>query len=87
MAFGCAVVRVDGHDFAALDEALHGFPYAYHRPGVLIADTVRGRGVPSLMGRADRWFCNFTREEVTDLLAELHGEYRAELISAPVMVR
>jgi transketolase len=43
---------------------------------VVIADTVRGRGLPSLERRADRWFAKFTPQEVTQLLAEL--EYTRE---------
>lgn len=86
-AFGCAVERVDGHDFGALHEALRHFPYAANRPTVLIADTVRGKGLPSIARRADRWFCNFTQEEVADLLLELHGADKADLISEALMVR
>jgi transketolase len=43
-AFGWAVRRVDGHDVAAFGEALRELT-ADHRPGVVIADTVKGRGV------------------------------------------
>jgi transketolase len=86
-AFGCAVKRVDGHDFAALDEALAEVPYTIGRPSVLIADTVRGRGLPSIQERADRWFCNFSHEEVEALLEELHGASRAQIESEALIVR
>jgi transketolase len=86
-AFGCAVKRVDGHDFAALDEALAEVPYTIGRPSVLIADTVRGRGLPSIQERADRWFCNFSHEEVEALLEELHGTSRAQIESEALIVR
>lgn len=86
-AFGCAVRRVNGHDFMALCEALACLPYAKEHPSVLIADTVRGQGLPSIARRADRWFCNFSTEEVDELLAELHGTHKASLTSAALMVR
>ncbi len=86
-AFNCAVARVDGHDFLALHGALQRFPYAANRPSVLIANTVRGKGLPSIARRANRWFCNFTHEEVAGLLAELHGARAAELTSDALMVR
>ncbi len=86
-AFGCAVARVNGHDFLALHEALQRFPYAAARPSSLIADTVRGQGLPSIARRADRWFCNFAPDEVADLLAELQGTHTAVLTSAALMVR
>ena len=91
-AFGCAVRRVDGHDPAALQAALAAFPYESTGgvrlgPSVLIADTVRGKGLPSLENRADRWFCNFTAAEIEDLVAELHGRPPAQLRSVPIVAR
>jgi len=50
-------------------------------------NTVRGRGLPSIQERADRWFCNFTHEEVDALLEELHGVRRAEIESEALIVR
>jgi transketolase len=86
-AFGCTTRRVSGHDFTALDNALQEVPFAEGRPSVLIADTVRGRGLPSIQERADRWFCNFSHEEVNALLEELHGVRQAEIESEALMVR
>lgn len=44
-AFGWAVGRCDGHDPAALTQTLRGLERTSGRPKVLIADTVKGRGV------------------------------------------
>lgn len=86
-AFGWRAKRIDGHSFTALDEALAEVPFGAGRPSVLIADTVRGRGLPSIQERADRWFCNFTYEEVDALLEELHGVRQAEIQSEALIVR
>lgn len=86
-AFGCAVQRINGHDFEALENALQALPYEKGKPNVLIADTMRGKGLPSIQERADRWFCNFTHEEVEDLIRELHGEENARLTSETLTVR
>ncbi len=86
-AFGCAARSVDGHDFDALGDALSEFPYAEGAPSVLIAATVRGKGLPSIEARADRWFCNFTSAEVEELVAELYGTHAAELTSEALVVR
>ena len=86
-AFGCAVQRVNGHSYTELHNALSPIPYQSGSPSVLIADTVRGRGLPSIEKRADRWFCNFTHEEVAQLLEELHGTRQAELVSETLVVR
>ena len=54
---------------------------------VIIADTVRGRGLPSIEARADRWFCSFTAGEVEQLLQELHGNINATIESETLVVR
>ncbi|MFM8743112.1 MAG: hypothetical protein ACKODM_07300 [Cytophagales bacterium] len=53
----------------------------------MVAHTVRGKGLPSIERRADRWFCNFTHEEVNALLDELHENKMAELNSETLVVR
>jgi transketolase len=86
-AFGCPPIRIDGHDFAALDGAFSAVPLVGGRPSVVIAETVRGKGLPSIEGRADRWFCDFTAREVELLLRELDGAHEAELTSPELTVR
>jgi transketolase len=86
-AFGAGTRRVNGHDFAALEEAFGAFPYGKGGPSVLIADTRRGKGLPSIEERADRWFCNFNGDEVTELLRELRGQGSAQLHSEKLTVR
>jgi transketolase len=44
-AFGFGVRECDGHDVQALREALTALPFAPGRPSVLIAHTVKGRGI------------------------------------------
>jgi transketolase len=86
-AFGCNVQRIDGHDFDALDKAFKALPVNGNKPNVIIADTRRGKGLPSIEARADRWFCNFTHDEITSLIGELHGEGKTEIGSETLTVR
>ncbi|MDB5006737.1 MAG: transketolase [Mucilaginibacter sp.] len=86
-AFGTAVKRINGHSFEALHEAFSAYPFQTGKLNVVIADTVRGKGLPSIESRADRWFCNFTSSEVEDLLKELHGEHLTQLTSETLVVR
>lgn len=86
-AFGWRVKRVNGHDFSALDAAFADLPFEAGRPSVVIADTVRGRGLPSIEARADRWFVDFTSEEVEALLEELRTGEAARLTSEALHVR
>ncbi len=46
-AFGCRAITLDGHDLAAIDEALSTATTA-GRPTVLLARTVKGKGVPEI---------------------------------------
>ena len=84
-AFGCNVQRIDGHNFIQLQEAFSNS--GGDKVNVIIADTVRGKGLPSIEARADRWFCAFTAEEVTQLLQELHGNQKALIESETLVVR
>lgn len=44
-AFGWDVVEIDGHDIAQIDAALSACPLRPGRPSVLLAHTVKGKGV------------------------------------------
>lgn len=86
-AFGCWCAEVDGHDFTALDRRFAALPTRGTQPIVVIANTVRGKGLPSIEARADRWFCDFSPEEIERLLAELDGGAVTTLTSRELVVR
>lgn len=86
-AFGAAVKRINGHDFVQLEEAFSAYPFQQGKLNVVIADTVRGKGLPSIQERADRWFCNFSQDEIDQLLLELHGDTTTQLTSETLIVR
>lgn len=75
-AFGCSVKTINGHNFEEIEKALSKFPFEKDKVSVLIADTVRGKGLPSIERRADRWFANFTADEVDNLIMELHSQHK-----------
>jgi transketolase len=86
-AFGWRAIRVNGHDFDQLDRAFAELPVAHGKPSVIVADTVRNKGLPSLEGKPERWFVKLSPAEVEQLIAELHGASATELTSSPLMVR
>ena len=86
-AFGASVTRIDGHNFQDLENAFTEILTKKGKLNVIIADTVRGKGLPSIEARADRWFCNFLEHEVQQLLEELHGEHEAMIESEVMVVR
>src|SRR4029077_4948844 len=51
-AFGWDVRRADGHDFRAIHDAFAHFATITDRPKVLIADTIKGKGVSFMEGLA-----------------------------------
>lgn len=85
-AFGLQVIRTNGHDYEQLNSA---FTKAarFIGPKVIICDTVRGKGLPSIEARADRWFCNFSDREIDELLAELHQQKLADLTAETIVAR
>ncbi|MBI3723313.1 transketolase [bacterium] len=62
-AFGCAVREVDGHDVSALEAILANVPRDASRPTVVVARTVKGRGVDFIENDAS-WHhkAQFTKE-------------------------
>lgn len=86
-SFGLATGITDGHSFEELHKILSQVPFEKTKPSVVICETVRGKGVPSLEARSDRWFCNHTDPEVEQLLEELHGDYMASLTSPALMCK
>ncbi len=89
-AFGWSCRTAGGHDFGELEAALaplRAAPYVPGRPSAVIARTVRGKGLPSIEARADRWFANFTAEEIEGLLVELHGGPSRGITSEGLVVR
>lgn len=51
-AFGWEVSRCDGHDFKAINETLNHFDKIKDKPKILIADTIKGKGVSFMEGTA-----------------------------------
>ncbi|MCD7768610.1 MAG: transketolase [Oscillospiraceae bacterium] len=51
-AFGWHTVRVDGHDLRALNKAFDAAEATKGRPTVIIADTIKGKGVSFMEGQA-----------------------------------
>jgi len=47
-AFGFAVQRIDGHNIGALLDAFDSLPLERGKPSVVIADTIKGKGVSFL---------------------------------------
>ena len=62
-AFGWAVREIDGHDMGAVVDALDDLPFAADQPSLLIAHTVKGKGV-SFAEDTYVWHSNFVTDEI-----------------------
>jgi transketolase len=72
-AFGWSVREVDGHDHAALADALGTTPWTAGKPSMLIAHTTKGKGV-SYMENTVKWhYSTPNAEQLAQALSELEG--------------
>jgi transketolase len=71
-SFGWSVVTQDGHDIAALIAAFDQMPLHPQRPTVLIANTIKGRGVPFLADRKKSHYVTLNADLYRKALNELH---------------
>jgi transketolase len=86
-AFGWATDRINGHDFDDMERSFARLPVERGKPTVVVADTVRGKGLASMERRADRWFVALTSREAAALIEELHGGAEAFVTSKERIVR
>lgn len=73
-SFGWAVREVDGHDLAELVPTLASAPWAPGRPSLVLAQTVKGQGVPFVAGRVAAHYVNFTARHREQALTALRGD-------------
>jgi transketolase len=72
-AFGWEVREVDGHDHAQLTEALNEAPWKAERPSVIIAHTVKGKGVSFMENRVEWHYKSPNPEQLSAALKEVEG--------------
>jgi len=66
-AFGCSIRSINGHSFDELNCALAEFPFARGQASVIIANTIRGRGIVDFEDRADSWFMELSESDADAL--------------------
>lgn len=72
-AFGWEVCQVDGHDLRQIHEAVSRCQSQDGRPHVIVGETIKGKGVPSMENRVE-WHAlgrPWTEAEMEGFLAEL----------------
>ena len=72
-SFGWHVQEVDGHDTAALGAAVDTAKAAKGRPSVIIARTVKGKGVSFMENKVEFHGKAITKEQAAMAMAEMEG--------------
>jgi len=86
-SFNMAVGNIDGHCFTEMDSIFTQIPFETGKPSVVIAHTLRGKGLPSIEAKANRWFANFNPLEIEHLLEELETGNMTQIVSEALIVR
>lgn len=70
-SFGWAVKEIDGHNMAALCDALDWTDRQINQPSMIIAHTVKGKGVSFMEGQPGFHNVAITEEQYQQAMAEL----------------
>jgi transketolase len=76
-SFGWRVATVDGHDMGRLVATLGALPLDPHAPSVVIADTVKARGIGFLENRKQSHYATLGPDSHRRARAALHESYAA----------
>jgi transketolase len=77
VSFGWAAVEIDGHDMEAICDALDWSDEQTDQPAIIIANTVKGKGIPHIEGNAGYHNAPMTEEEFARSVAQLEAAHNA----------
>lgn len=72
-AFGWKAEEVDGHNFEKLKRVLRKAPLARNKPTVIIAHTIKGRGISEMENRLGWHYFSVPKEKINLFIKELEG--------------
>ena len=70
-SFGWKVKEIDGHNFSEIENALSRIPFEKTKPSLIIANTVKGKGVSFMEDKLEWHYKNLTQEDYGKALKEL----------------
>ncbi len=73
-AFGWATREIDGHDYAEIEEELSQVPFTPNRPNLVIAHTVKGKGVSFMEDKVAWHYKSPNDEQLRQALYEVGGD-------------
>lgn len=73
-AFGFNTYEINGHDFGQIHSCFDNL-INNSRPHLIISDSVRGKGIPSIERNPSKWYMKISQSEFEELLSELENNY------------
>jgi len=73
-AFGWAAKTIDGHNFEAIKKALDQFPFVSEKSSVIIANTIKGKGVSFMENRLEWHYKSPNEDEFKRAMKELNPQ-------------
>jgi transketolase len=73
-AFRWAVREIDGHDLPTIETALRETPYEVGKPSLIIAHTIKGKGVSFMENQLAWHYQSVNAVQLAEALAELEGK-------------
>jgi len=70
-SFGWKVIEVDGHDFGQLNKAFEECKRESQKPQIIIANTIKGKGVKFFEGKFESHYLSLSKEKKKEILEEL----------------
>ena len=70
-SFGWKVKEIDGHNFSEIENALSRIPFEKTKPSLIIANTVKGKGISFMEDKLEWHYKNLTQEDYGKALKEL----------------
>lgn len=73
LAFGWQVREIDGHNFIEIEKALSQLPFEKGKPSIVIAHTVKGKGVSFMEDKLEWHYKSPNKEQYLTALDELNS--------------
>lgn len=70
-AFGWNVKRINGHNFKEILNALKKIPFGKNKPNIIIADTIKGKGISFMENKCEWHYKSPNQEQYNQAVKEL----------------
>lgn len=80
-AFGWEVKGINGHDFKEIYSTLSGVPFLEKKPSLIIADTIKGKGIEFAENTAGSHHCHWNNEKIEEALKCLDNAKEGEILN------